>query len=105
MVPVNARLSALVVAGVILQGCMLTPPTDLFVSYDHLSHPKQGPPFGSRLEEGTLDSVGVTGRWDLNRRTFVEMGLSYALPDSDLYGDDLLFNGRVAYKLWSKHER
>lgn len=88
------------IATLALQGCT-TVPNQCFASYDHLSHPRQGPPFGPETEEGTLDTLGATCRWERGR-VFFESGLSYAVPDSDLYGDDLIYNGRVAVKLWER---
>lgn len=85
-----------------LQACAVVPqPKTCFANYDHVSHPLQGPPFGPPEEEGTIDSVGGTCRWERGR-VFFESGLSYSWPDSDLYGDDLLFNGRIAYKIWER---
>lgn len=90
------------VSALVLQACAVLPaPTTCFVNYDHLSHPLQGPPFGPDTEEGTIDTVGGTCRWEKGR-VFVESGLSYLWPGSDLYGDDLLFNSRVAFKIWEK---
>lgn len=87
----------------LLQACSVMPaPTTCFANLDHLSHPLQGKPFmGPAIEEGTIDSVGGTCRWERGR-VFFESGLSYMWPDSDLYGDDFLFNGRVAVKIWEK---
>lgn len=85
-----------------LQACATVPsPNACFVNYDHVSHPLQGQPFGPKTEEGTIDSIGGTCRWEKGR-VFIESGLSYMWPDSDLYGDDLLFNSRVAYKIWER---
>lgn len=85
-----------------LQACAVVPaPTTCFASYDHVSHPLLGAPFGPETEEGTIDSVGTTCRWERGR-VFLESGLSYMVPDSDLYGDDLLFNSRVAIKIWGR---
>lgn len=85
-----------------LQACAVVPsPNTCFANYDHVSHPLLGPPFGPETEEGTIDSVGGTCRWERGR-VFFESGLSYKWPDSDLYGDDLLFNSRVAVKIWEK---
>lgn len=85
-----------------LSGCAVVPsPDQCFANYDHVSHPLQGEPFGPKTEEGTIDSVGGTCRWERGRM-FFESGLSYSWPDSDLYGDDLLFNSRVAIKIWEK---
>lgn len=91
-----------VVAALLVQGCatMLAPDT-CFANYDHISHPLQGKPFGPVTEEGTIDSVGTTCRWERGR-VFLESGLSYMVPDSDLYGDDFLFNSRIAVKIWER---
>jgi hypothetical protein len=87
-----------------LTGCITTPPNEVFLSYDHLSHPLLGPPFGPATDEGTLDTVGVTARW-VRGKAFVETGLSYVVPGGDLYGDDFLFNGRVGYRLFGKGDK
>src|SRR5688500_596801 len=51
-----------------LQACAVGPaPTTCFANFDHLSHPLLGPPFGPSTEEGTLDSVGTTCRWEKGR--------------------------------------
>lgn len=85
-----------------LSGCASLPaPKTCFANYDHVSHPLQGQPFGPKTEEGTIDSVGATCRWEKGR-VFMESGLSYMWPDSDLYGDDLLFNSRIAVKIWER---
>lgn len=86
----------------LLQACAIVPaPTACFANYDHVSHPLRGEPFGPPTEEDALDSLGTTCRWEKDR-LFFESGLSYMWPGSDLYGDDLLFNGRVAYKIWER---
>lgn len=91
-----------IMTALLLQGCAALPAPDMcFASYDHLSHPLQGPPFGPELEEGTIDSVGTTCRWERGR-LFFESGLSYMVPDSDLHGDDFLYNGRIGVKIWEK---
>ncbi len=87
-------------AGGILQGCSVAP-IICFMNYDHVSHPLLGVPFGPETEEGTIDSIGTTCRWD-HGRVFLESGLSYMIPDSDLYGDDFLFNSRIAVKIWER---
>lgn len=88
----------------LLQACAVVPaPDTCFANYDHVSHPLLGKPFGPESEEGTIDSVGTTCRWERKQgRVFFESGLSYMWPDSDLYGDDLLFNSRVGVKIWEK---
>lgn len=85
-----------------LQGCAVVPAPDMcFASYDHVSHPRLGPPFGPETEEGTIDSIGTSCRWERGR-VFFESGLSYMVPDSDLYGDDFLYNGRIGVKIWER---
>lgn len=96
------RCGLTIVAVLALQGCAVMPsPQMCFANYDHVSHPRKGEPFGPATEEGTIDSVGATCRWERGR-LFMESGLSYMWPDSDLYGDDLLYNGRIGVKLWER---
>lgn len=100
--PKTTRTLVAVMAALLLQGCAVVPAPDVcFASYDHVSHPRLGPPFGPETEEGTIDSVGTSCRWERGR-VFFESGLSYMVPDSDLYGDDLLYNGRVGVKIWER---
>lgn len=100
--PRTTRTLVAVMAALLLQACAVAPtPDTCFANYDHVSHPLLGPPFGPEIEEGTIDSIGTTCRWERGR-VFFESGLSYMVPDSDLYGDDLLFNSRIAIKIWEK---
>lgn len=86
-----------------LNACAVVPPPKVcFANLDHLSHPLQGHPFmGSREEEDAVNALGTTCRWEKGR-VFIESGLSYQLPGSDLYGDDLLFNSRLGVKIWER---
>lgn len=100
----RTRLRGVLAAAALLalQACAVVPaPDTCFANYDHTSHPLLGKPFGPESEEGTIDSIGGTCRWERGR-VFFESGLSYMWPDSDLYGDDLLFNSRVAVKIWER---
>ena len=98
-------LRALVVAAALAltQACVVVPaPHTCFANVDHLSHPLQGQPFmGHANEEGVVNIMGATCRWERGR-VFMESGLSYMF-NSDLYGDDFIYNGRIAVKLWEQH--
>ena len=83
-----------------LSGCV-TMPKECLVDVTHISHPTLGPPFGPESEEGTIDSFGSSCRWEADK-LLAEMGLAYKIPDSDLYGNDFIFIGKVAYKIWER---
>lgn len=89
-----------ILATLVLAGCAT--PNTCFVNYDHLSFPTRGHPFfGPTTEEDSVDAVGSTCRWE-HGRIFIESGLSYPVPGTDLIGNDLLYQGRIAYKIWEK---
>jgi hypothetical protein len=94
----------ILIAALALQGCALTPPDLCEAGYGHLSHPTRGHPFfGPVTEEGTIDMAGPSCRW-VRGRMFIESGLFYKFPDSDLYGNDLLYSGRVGFVFWKRGE-
>lgn len=88
---------ALVAANLIMAtGC-----STISIGNTHVSHPLKGYPFGPSNEEDTLDTVDLTGvresgPWRL------EATLGYVYADGGFYGDDFVFIGRVAYKIWEK---
>jgi hypothetical protein len=90
----------LVLPALLCSGCAMTP-SHVSGVCDHVSHVLQGAPFGPKDEEGVLNTCGVSTTWEQGR-AFIEAGLMYQLPRSDLYGDDFLFTSRVGYKLWEK---
>jgi hypothetical protein len=94
------RLVIVTALAIAQTACITTKPDEVFISYDHISHPLQGPPFGPVADEGTLDSTGITARW-VRGRYFAEAGVSYPWwPSAGLWGDNFLFNGRVGVTIW-----
>lgn len=92
----------IIAIAIALGGCSVMP-KECMVDITHISHPTLGPPFGPESEEGTIDSTGTSCRWEANR-LIGEMGLSYKIPNSDLYGNDFIFIGKVAYKIWEQRQ-
>lgn len=92
-------MKKLLILSLALSGCAHVEQTTCFANYDHISHILTGPPFNDTREDW-IDSIGGSCRMQQGR-LFIEVGSSYMLFDSGFEGDELLFNGRVAYEIWS----
>lgn len=89
--------AALVAANLIMAtGC-----SSISIGNTHVSHPLKGYPFGPSNEEDTLDTFDLTGVRESGKWR-VEATLGYSYTNGGFYGDDFVFIGRVAYKIWEK---
>lgn len=67
------------------------------VELAHSSHPLDGPPFGPRSEEDSLDRLNVcVGREHAG--WYVDSCVGYRYADGGFYGSDFTFDGRFGRK-------
>jgi hypothetical protein len=90
-------------ASLALSGCStvgrVCDEASLGAEYEHVSHPFAGYPFGEKVEEDALHTVGTIGRCSMGR-AYVEGGVGYKVRDGGFYGPDLTGTLRVGVTLW-----
>jgi hypothetical protein len=93
---VNRALLAAVL--LVLQGCAST---SLQVEVEHVSHPTDGWPFGSRYEEDGLTQASVLAGWRFGR-TYIDAGVGANLRGRNgggFYGSPITGTVRAGYVL------
>lgn len=93
----------MLVAMMLLSGCVVSQPTSIGLSVMHQSQPLRGqgpPPMGDHNDsnETNYEAIGGNIRWE-TERTFVETDLDYVVHDNYLTGGPWLFTIRAGVQV------
>lgn len=109
----GVQVKAFMLATLLLPGCAAIQPQSVNLVLDHTSHISQH--FGADSKDYGQNVLALDARWAVDRLA-VEVSEGICLEHEritttgesicgSLYGPKEIFNARISYSLWQKHDR